>query len=861
MRCYAWLLRLLPREFRVTFGADMQEVFEDHRRVARSRGPGAQLTLWSRTVIDISLTAWREHRRRRPFPVWSPHMLLTDLSHALRLVSRYRGFSIAVMLTIALGVGATTSVFAVVNALMIRALPYPHADRLLRVFEYQDQEGFSGSLALGNLDDWCSAPGLEACGAYITSDLNLAGGENPERVRGAVATPGFFTALGIEPARGRLFTTAELDTKAPVIVVAEAASARLFAGADPIGRTLLLDGARYDVIGVAPNMPGFDDIAVWRGASTVGQSRQNHANRGIARRRDGVSLTAVQSQLDGISRALQTQQAATNAHWWGKVEPLQASLTAGMTTTFRALGALTTILLLLCAASAASLVAGRSATRARELSVRLALGASHGRIVTQLFIESAVLALGGAVLGIALAAVTINSVMAILPPRLVLWRTPGTDAASLAFAVAAALVSSLAFGLLPAIGLARRSRASASLQARFTSVAGHRTRAVLTALQTGLATVLLVAAALLGTVMMRVLFTDPGFAPNNVLSFNVTAPRAGYADAPALLSLFERLGERLAHLPGVMSSGAVFNLPLSGSSVQRGVIRMGEALPARGHARLVLFQVSTPGYLQTLGLHLLDGRDFSATDSADGQPVALVNERLATALWPGQRAVGQQLLVHTDETIPRTVVGVIADAHQARLDETIAPEYYVPLAQSPRRTMTYVLRSNTSLTRAAIQAELSAVDPSLPVYELTTIDSLFERGAASRRSITQLAIFFSVTALLLAAVGLFGLVASGIAERTREIGVRMALGASPSSVLRLVSRRGLAMALTGTAVGLAATVPVARLLGSLLTDAPPSNLQVMLSVSATLLAVAALACWLPALAALRVDPVNSLRSE
>jgi predicted permease len=861
VRAYRLLQRLLPRPFRDRFGRDMADVFADRRRHARRKGRVALTTLWIHTAIDLGSTAWREHRRDalRSF-AWRPRMLKGDVAYAWRMIARQRRFSLAVSLTIALGIGATTAVFTVANALLFRTLPYANADRLVRIYEEEDQEGFSGSVALGNLDDWCTVPGIEACGAFTTSDLNLAGGETPERVRAAVATPGLYAALDISPVTGRLITGDDVAVAAPVIVVSNTAGRRLFGSQEPVGRTLLLDGVRFDVVGVIPDVPALADVAVWRGVSTLNQSRRNHANRGVARLRAGVPMAAVREQLKSVSIALQEKFPDTNAHWWGRIEPLQTALGESFSVPLRALGALTAVLLVLCAVSAASLMAGRSAGRQRELAVRMALGASRTRLVTQLFIESLVLAVGGALMGALLAHWTIGAVLSVFPPRTALWREPSVDLPVLAFAMAAALMSAVFFGLIPALGLTRRATAASSLQLRSTHSAG-RLRAALTALQTGLAALLLVAASMLGAVLTSALLKDPGFRTENLQLFNVTAPKSGYADAGALASFFARLTERLQHLPQIESVGAVFNPPMSGSSTTRGVIRANEPIPARGAARLVLFQVSTPGYLKTMGLKLVDGRDFSETDTAASAPVTIINQRLAEMLWPGERAVGRQLIVHTDEKAPRTVIGVIADAMQGRLAEPIRPEHYVPLAQSPRRTLTFAVRLTAPLSRAALQAEISAVDPTLPVYEFTSMESMIERGGSSRVSITRLSGFFASAALLLAVVGLYGLVSAGVTERTREIGVRLALGATSGTVLALAFRRGMLMAILGTGAGLAGTAPLKALMSDVIGDAPPSTAGVAAFTGILLIIVAAIACWIPARAALRVDPATSLRPE
>jgi predicted permease len=866
VKAYRLLQTLFPRSFRDRFGRDMEEVFADRLKSAERQGPRATTRLWLRTIVDITTAAvlerriarrHRQHERERTRPM----LLWTDVRQAWRLMTRRRGFSTAIILTLGLGIGATTSVFTVVNALLLRALPYAGADRLMRLYEIQDQEGFSGNVAAGNLDDWCGIPSFDACGAYTNADLNLAGGAAPERVRGASVTPGLFSVLGAPPSQGRLFTREDVKTRAAVVVLAEASARRLFGHDDPVGKSLLLDGISATIVGTLPQIPAFEDVVVWRPLATTNQPRSNHANRGVARLAPNATAAVAQQQLDVVSQQLQQALPDTNAHWWARIEPLQSALTEDLVPILGVLGGLVAALLVLCATSVAALMVGRSAERAHELSVRMALGAGRRRLLTQLFVESAALAVTGAVLGAILTHWTVNAVLAVLPPRLALWRTPGVDLPTLAFAVAVAVITAIGFGVLPAIGVVRRTTAATHLRSHGTTTGRARTRTVLSIVQTSLATLLLVVATLFGTVLFRVLTTDPGFDTDHVIAFTITPPRASYVDAPALGSFFQAVTERLRQMPQVEAVGSVMNVPLSGSGVIRGVIRPDEPMPGPGQARLTLFQVASPGFLPTLGIRLLDGRDFTSADTETSPPVAIVNQKLASMLWPNARGVGQQILVHTDEKMPRLVVGVTADAKQGRYENAVQPEYIAPLTQSPRRSLSFVVRERAPLSRETIQAQLATVDSNIPIYDLATLDTLIERSTSARRAVTRLAIFFGLTALLLAAIGLYGLVGSAVASRRREIGVRVALGAQPGRVMRFVLRRGVTSAAVGVAAGLAAAVPATTLLKGLMTQQPPSQLLVFAIVVPVLVAATLLACWLPARAALSVDPVQTLRAD
>ena len=842
----------------------MRELFADRWRAARGDGLIAASRCVAATIADTLHHGWAERRSVRRSnnegirTMW--RSVRADVRFGFRRLRRRPAFTIVALVTLGLGIGAATSVFAVANAIVLRALPYANAERLLRLFERQDQEGFAGNIALGNHDDWCGIASFDACGAYVTADINLAGGDVPERVKGGGATAGLFAAFGVTPIAGRFFSADEAARNVPVAVVSQSAVNRFFGGAQAVGKTLLLDGVTHDVVGVAPDIPGMGGIAVWRALSTANQTRMNHAYRGVARLRDGASAIAAQAQLDAVSRRLQQEFPDTNAHWWGTVQPLQTYLARDTTQILQILGALVALLVLLCATNVAGLVAGQAAERRHELAVRLAVGADRRRLFTQLVVEGGVLAMGGAVAGVFLASWATAAVTAVLPPNVVLWREPGIDWAVLGFAVAIAAGAAVVFAVLPAAGVVRRALAAGDVRTAPTVAGPRGARSMLTAIQTALATVLLVAAGLLGSVLLRLVLIDPGFHPEGVLTFRVTPPRAGYTDAASLGRFYDTLYARLARLPQAERVAGAMAMPTGGPNTVRGVIRLGEPLPPPRRLRLTLFQVTTPGYFQTLGIPLR-GRDFDANDLEKSPPVAIINESLASMLWPGQNAIGRQIHVHTDEPTPREVIGVAADIRQDDLEAEIGPMYYAPFTQSPRRTMTVAIKTRAPLDRATVQAELSAIDGALPLYELRPLETLIAQSTSDRKAITGIATFFGAVALLLAALGLYGLVSALVAERQREIGIRVALGAESGSILRLMLRRGLLMTSVGLAVGLGASVPASSLLQSMLTTTPPSMWITMTSVAALLVVVSLAATLIPARRALTVDPVSALRAD
>ena len=868
MTLYRLLLRVFPPAFRARFGDDITEVFSDRLARARTQGLVAAIRLWCRTIGDVVEHGLTERyrargRRERSDAMWQS--VFSDVRFGLRRLRRRPAFTVIVLVTLGLGIGAATSVFSVANALLLQRLPYPDANRLMRLFERQDQEGFSGNVALGNLDAWCGVPGIESCGAYTTGDVNLAGGPTPERVRAASATIDLFRVLGTVPLHGRLFSAADVPPAAPVVLITDRAARRLLGSAEVVGRPLILDGVNHTVAGVIPAPPGLDSIAIWRPLATTNQPRTNHAYRGMVKLRAHASALTVQHQLDVQSRRLQEQLPDSNAHWWASIEPLQQSLTSDITGTLRALGALVAVLVLLCATNVAGLVSGQTWARGQEMSVRLSMGADGRRLLRQLLVENAVIALGGAALGALMAHWTVAGVVAVLPSNLTMWRTPAVSGTALGFAMLLSAGAALVFGVAPSAALVRRTLAARELRTALSVTSTQRTRSILAGVQTALAAVLLTAAALLGTVLLRLVLIDPGFHPENVLTFRVAPPRAAYADAAALNTFFESLETRLRRLPQVEAVSAAMALPTQGPNVARGVIRVGEPLPSRPRqTRLTLFQVTTPEYFRTLGIPLLEGRDFAPTDTASAPPVAIVNEHLAKILWPGQQATGQQLLIHTDEQTPRTVIGVAKNIRQSDLEDEITSLYYVPLRQSPRRTLSFVVRvadGGAPLDRAGIQAEVSALDPALPLYDIAPLDTLVARSTADRKALTGIAVFFSAVALLLTALGLYGLVSAIVLERRREIGLRLALGATPSSILGLVMRRGVVLSVLGLIAGLSIAAPATSLLRQLLTSAPPSSALTMTVVGVVLLGVVVTASWIPARRALGIDPARALRAD
>jgi predicted permease len=430
----------------------------------------------------------------------------------------------------------------------------------------------------------------------------------------------------------------------------------------------------------------------------------------------------------------------------------------------------------------------------------------------------------------------------------------------LAFTTIVSVATGLLFGLAPAMAL-RTAQPHDQLRSGRASSTGRRSRSALALVQLALASVLLVGSSVVLTSLYRATQVDPGFNPDNVMTFRVTPPPATHADGRALNEFFQTLIDRLSVFGTVSAAGATSNLPMAGNSTVRGVILPGDPRPELGEEQLVLYQVSTPGYVEASGMRLLDGRDFTVADSDTSLPVTLINESMARMLWPDGRAVGRQILIFTDEDTPREVVGVLADIRYRGLDRPILPQYYVPFSQAPRRTMDMALRLNGALPLADVKQTVESIDASLPVYEVRTLDSLMRESLSERRALTTTISLFGALAVALAAIGLNGIVATGVRERRREIGIRMAVGATTSQVHRLFVKQGLAIAVVAVVTGVGASYWLVtwgqqQLVG--LGLEPPSP-ALLTSVSLLILAIALVATWLPARHATRVDPVETLR--
>lgn len=862
------LLLTFPATFRRRFGEDMTAVLTDRWHAARRAGLVATMTFWPRAAADAIRHGMAERSAERCATSGRDSMLrslLQDVRYALRTLGKQRGVTLTIVATLALGIGATTAVYSVADALMLRPLPFPNADRLVSLQSVNQERGFSGNVAVPDFDDWrAGVDAIDAGAAWTASEANLAGLDGAERVSAGLVTGEFFSLVGATPTLGRVFGD---DARTPglehVVVLSEGAWARLYGRSpDAVGRTAVLDGVAHAVVGVVPAVAGLDHIEVWRPLARTGaaSARTNHAYRAYARLKPDVTVEQATAQFNAVAARLEAEYPESNHGWRVSLTPLQEELTAGLNQAVTLVGAIVVLLLLIACSNVAGLLMSRAADRRREFAVRTALGAGRRRIVRQILTECVVLGVMGGAAGLAVAWWSTDALTAVLASDEGLWRTPTLSVQVLAFATVMSVATGLLFGLAPALtlGTARpqqQLRSAGSGAGR----SGRRTRSTMAFVQMAIASVLLVGAALLTTSLYRALQVDPGFDPDNVMTFRVTAPAATYGEGQALTQFFSTLTERLGALPQVASAGVMSSLPMAGNSTIRQVIRVDEPVPERGNERWVLYQVSSPGYVAASGMGLLAGRDFSAADRETSPPVALVNESLARALWPDGGGVGRMILVPGDEVIPREVVGILADIRYRGLNRPVLPQYHVPFSQAPRRTMAVAVRATAPLGVTEITRTVASIDPTLPVYDVVMLSDLMRQSIASQRAMTTTVALFGGLAVALAAVGLHGIIATGVRERRREIGIRMAIGATASQVRRLFLRQGMTIAMLAVGLGLAASHWAVRWSQGQLFGLQAPGPVLLAAVAAMVLGIALAATWLPARVACRVNPVESLR--
>jgi predicted permease len=809
--------------------------------------------------------------------------LLQDIRYGVRMLAKNPGFTIVAVLTLALGIGANTAIFSVVQGVLLRPLPFNNPGQLVEVKNTYEPIVPEGGLSPGDFADWCrQATSFSASGGYsqLAREFNLTGDGEPERISTGYATSSLFPTLGIRAVAGRTFLPEEDKLgSAPVVMLSHLFWQSRYGG-DPgvVGRVISLDGQRYTVVGILPaSFQLIRQDQVWMPFGLYPDDLAEHVHHGVvlvARLKASVSLRRAQAEMETLNQQEAAIYPTEHKGFGVRVKPLEEPEAAGLRRTLLVLfGAVGFVLLVACA-NIANLLLARNAARDREIAVRSALGASKWRLLQQMLTEALLISTGGGILGLVSAVFGLKALIALAPAQFISLRSVRLNLPVLAFTASVCVFTGLLCGILPAMQILKRSL-SGVLNQGSKGAAGsgsHRIHNFLVASEIALALIPLIGAGLLTRSFQRLLEVSPGFEREHVLAVEIPQAALSFAQQNALTdaqafelqrkqaSEFERIVAEVRALPGVSSAGGVDLMPLDSQEhqVSRFVIE-GQPLPASGVRPLVEFRSASLDYFSTLRIPLIRGRLFTPDDWPT--PNILINEQMARRYWPESDPLGKRIDLCTLDPKPcwSQIVGVVGNVHQFGLDKT--PTYDVYFAGGWKQHLVVRAASDPASMAAAVKDAIHRADPNLPVTKISTLDALVLDSLSPRRFSAVLIGVFAALALLLSGAGVYGVMSYAVEQRTREIGVRMALGAQPLTILGLIVGRGARLALAGIVVGAAGALALTRLLASLLYGVRPTDPLTFAGVALLLAFVALLACYIPARRAMRVDPMIALRYE
>ena len=886
-RAYRLLLLAYPSQFRARFGNAMLQAFRDRQRQAASRGPVHAILFLCRTLLDVAANAAALRLTREERTPMNWQSIGGDVRYAARMFARNPVFTALAVVALALGIGANTAIFTIVNGVLLQPLPYAQPRELAMVWSSNAVEHREHDV-VAPLDflDYRKAGAfadMQATYSFIVGgSLRTAAGT--EQIVVTAVTPGTFEMLGRQPAIGRTFTQAEVQTA--VVISNRFWKSRL--GADPnvVGQVLTIQDQPRTIVGVMPDdfvfpyrsmlgPSGFtraSDVEAWlplefvnadiRATGSATLTRSARFLSVVGRLKPGATVVQANAEIAGIARQLAATYPDSNRAVGATVVPLhEQAVGAVRPALVLLLGGVGFVLLMACV-NLANLLLARSSVRQREMAIRSALGAERRRLIVQTLVETLMLACVGGALAVAVVRWSMPALLALAPGDMPRIGEVHADMTVLAFAFGLSIVTGLAIGIVPAFAASRpqlQSALTASGRGSTTGRGQRRVRSVLVTIEIGLAVVLTLGAGLLLRSFLSVLSVDPGFRPDNLLTMQIALPN--HLSTPAQRqALYDALFARLDALPGVTASGGTTRLPLGSTNVTTKIGIEGRDVPP-GQWPEVEFRRAVHDYFTAMGIPVLRGRGFDAIHDGPGTlPVVVINQTLARQQFRGEDPVGRRLRMSpTGNWL--TIVGVIGDVRHAGLEAPPSPEMYVPGAQGPPSNPFIVLRTSgdPAALAGAARAEVQSVDKTIAAYDIKTMTQIRSESVSQRRFVLLLVSAFGVLALVMAAVGVYGVMALIVAERTAEIGIRIALGAQPGSVLRLVVGGGVALASIGIAGGVLVALAMTPLLRAQLYGIGAMDPLTMAAVPALLLAVAAIACWLPARRAMNIDPVNALR--
>ncbi|HEV8204358.1 MAG TPA: ABC transporter permease [Pyrinomonadaceae bacterium] len=807
--------------------------------------------------------------------------LWRNISYSARMLLKKPSVTIVAIIAIGLGIGANTAIFSVVNTVLLRPLPYPQPEQLVMLASEQRNQALDGRGTFSVPDFFDvqkSSTTLQYVATAQRSGTIVTQGGDPERIIGVAVNADYFSVLGVKPELGRVFTRDEDKPGAsPVILLSHGLWQRRFGGNPSIiGREIDL-GGKSTVIGIMP--PGFeypisdDNQDYWEpifaAAFMTKDIREERSNRMldvIARLKPGVTLAQAKADLDLLSRQIEQQSPVSNTNVIFNAVSLHENVTRDYRTALLVLlGAVGLVLLIACA-NVANLLLARAVARQKEVAIRMALGASRRRIAWQLLTESVLLALAGGVVGLLLAGWGTKLLVAYGPVDVPRLRDVGIDGYVLAFTFGMATLTGILFGLVPALQASRPDPGNMLKESGrgLSHGARNRMRSALIVSEVALSLMLLAGAGLLINSFWRLLHTDAGFDAKSVLTLDIPLSRATYTKPEQRSAAFQQLIQRMKNLPGVRDASVVSNVPLTDFDVEVSFNIEGRPPNKPGEEAAADYTVASADYYRTMNIPLLRGRVFTDADTSTSPQVTVVSNAFAKHYFPNDDAIGKRLILDGDDKTPREIIGVVGDVRRKGLDVDVQPEMYFSYLQKPERRMSVVLRTEapdaSQLTQAA-RAEVKAFDPAQIIWRVQTLEQLLGTSVAPRKFNMLLLGIFASVALVLAAIGLYGVMSYSVSWQTHEIGIRMALGANRSDVLRLVVRQGMKMAFVGLVLGLIGAFFVSRVLIGMLYGVSPTDPLTFTGVSIVLLVVALLACLIPARRATRVDPIVALRAE